>query len=150
MIVELGHYALILALLVALLQGTMPLMGTLHDNALWQSLARPVASLQFALVTLAFASLFYAFLGNDFSVVYVAQHSNSKLPAIYRFAAVWGGHEGSLLLWVWLLALWTVAVAGFSRSLPLDMVARVISVLGLLSSGFLLFVLRPESFRQQA
>jgi cytochrome c-type biogenesis protein CcmF len=145
MIVELGHYALILALLVALLQGTMPLMGTLHDNALWQSLARPVASLQFALVTLAFASLFYAFLGNDFSVVYVAQHSNSKLPAIYRFAAVWGGHEGSLLLWVWLLALWTVAVAGFSRSLPLDMVARVISVLGLLSSGFLLFLLATSN-----
>lgn len=141
MIVELGHYALILALLVAMLQGSMPLIGTLQDNTLWQSLARPLAGLQFGLVSVAFASLFYAFLGNDFSVVYVAQHSNSKLPAIYRFAAVWGGHEGSLLLWVWLLASWTVAVATFSRSLPLDMVARVISVLGLLSVGFLLFVL---------
>ena len=145
MIVEIGHYALILALLVAVVQGLLPLLGTLQNNALWQSLARPMASLQFVLVTLSFVTLFYAFLNNDFSVVDVASNSNSKLPAIYRFAAVWGGHEGSLLLWVWLLALWTVAVAAFSRSLPLDMVARVISVLGLVSTGFLLFVLTTSN-----
>jgi cytochrome c-type biogenesis protein CcmF len=106
-----------------------------------QSLARPTAALQFGLVALAFAALASAFLNNDFSVLYVAQHSNSLLPKPYQFAAVWGGHEGSLLLWVLLLALWTVSVAVFSRSLPLDMVARVIGVLGLLSVGFLLFIL---------
>jgi cytochrome c-type biogenesis protein CcmF len=145
MIPELGNFALMLAAVVAVMQGVLPIAGTLvRDPQLQvtlQSLARPTAALQFGLVALAFAALAAAFLSNDFSVLYVAQHSNSLLPKPYQFAAVWGGHEGSLLLWVLLLALWTVSVAVFSRSLPLDMVARVIGVLGLLSVGFLLFIL---------
>ena len=145
MIVELGHYALILALLVALLQGVLPLAGAATRNWHWQSLARPAAIMQFLLVSLAFAALAYAFQENDFSVRYVADHSNTRLPAMYRFAAVWGGHEGSLLLWLELLAVWTVSVAIFSRQMPLAMVARVISVLGLISTGFLLFVLTTSN-----
>ena len=145
MIVELGHYALILALLVALLQGVLPLIGTMTRNWHWQSLARPAAIIQFVLVSLAFAALAYALQENDFSVRYVAENSNTRLPTMYRFAAVWGGHEGSLLLWLELLAVWTVSVAIFSRQMPLAMVARVISVLGLISTGFLLFVLATSN-----
>jgi cytochrome c-type biogenesis protein CcmF len=145
MIVELGHYALILALLVALLQGVLPLVGATNHNWHWQSLARPAALMQFLLVSLAFAALAYAFQENDFSVRYVADHSNTRLPAMYRFAAVWGGHEGSLLLWLEMLAIWTVSVAIFSRQMPLAMVARVIAVLGLISTGFLLFVLTTSN-----
>ena len=145
MIVELGHYALILALLVALLQGVLPLVGATTRNWHWQSLSRPAALLQFLLVSLAFAALAYAFQDNDFSVRYVAEHSNTRLPVMYRFAAVWGGHEGSLLLWLELLAIWTVSVAFFSRQMPLAMVARVIAVLGLISTGFLLFVLTTSN-----
>ncbi|MFY8177854.1 MAG: heme lyase CcmF/NrfE family subunit [Limnohabitans sp.] len=145
MIPELGNFALMLAAVVAVMQGVLPIAGTLvrdpQMQVTLQSLARPTAALQFGLVALAFAALASAFLNNDFSVLYVAQHSNSLLPKPYQFAAVWGGHEGSLLLWVLLLSLWTVSVAVFSRSLPLDMVARVIGVLGLLSVGFLLFIL---------
>jgi cytochrome c-type biogenesis protein CcmF len=149
MIPELGHFALILATVVALIQGVMPLTGTyLPSRSLQitlQSLARPMAILQFVLVALSFAALATAFLTNDFSVTYVVQHSNSLLPKPYQFAAVWGGHEGSLLLWVLLLAVWSMAVALFSKSLPLDMVARVLSVLGLISVGFLLFILTTSS-----
>ncbi len=145
MIPELGHFALILAAVIALLQGVLPIAGTLirdpQSQVTLQSLARPTAALQFVLVSLAFAALASSFLSNDFSVSYVAQHSNSLLPKPYQFAAVWGGHEGSLLLWVLLLAVWSVSVAMFSRSLPLDMVARVIGVLGLISVGFLMFIL---------
>ena len=149
MIPELGHFALILATIVALIQGVLPLTGTyLPSRSLQitlQSLARPMAILQFVLVALAFAALATSFLTNDFSVTYVVQHSNSLLPKPYQFAAVWGGHEGSLLLWVLMLALWSMAVALFSKSLPLDMVARVLSVLGLISVGFLLFILITSS-----
>jgi len=145
MIPELGNFALMLAAVVAVMQGVLPIAGTLvrqpQMQVTLQSLARPTAALQFALVAFAFGALAASFLSNDFSVLYVAQHSNSLLPKPYQFAAVWGGHEGSLLLWVLLLALWTVSVAVFSRSLPLDMVARVIGVLGLISVGFLLFIL---------
>jgi cytochrome c-type biogenesis protein CcmF len=145
MIPELGNFALMLAALVAVMQGVLPIAGTLvrrpQTQVTLQSLARPTAALQFVLVAFAFGALATSFLNNDFSVLYVSQHSNSLLPKPYQFAAVWGGHEGSLLLWVLLLALWSVAVAVFSRSLPLDMVARVIGVLGLISVGFLLFIL---------
>ena len=149
MIAELGHFALILAAVVAVVQAVLPLVGTYvpqpHMQITLQSLARPTAALQFVLVALAFGALAACFLNNDFSVQYVAQHSNSLLPKPYQFAAVWGGHEGSLLLWVLLLALWSVAVALFSRSLPLDMVARVLGVLGLISVGFLLFILTTSN-----
>ncbi len=149
MIPELGNFALMLAAVVAVMQGVLPIAGTLVRNSqtqiTLQSLARPTAALQFALVAFAFGALAASFLNNDFSVLYVSQHSNSLLPKPYQFAAVWGGHEGSLLLWVLLLSVWTVAVAVFSRSLPLDMVARVIGVLGLISVGFLLFILTTSN-----
>ncbi len=149
MIPELGNFALMLATVVALVQGVLPLTGTLVANPQTQislqSLARPAAALQFALVAFAFGALATSFLSNDFSVLYVSQHSNSLLPKPYQFAAVWGGHEGSLLLWVLMLTLWSVAVALFSRSLPLDMVARVLGVLGLISVGFLLFILTTSN-----
>jgi cytochrome c-type biogenesis protein CcmF len=149
MIPELGNFALMLAALVAVMQGVLPIAGTLvrepQTQVTLQSLARPTAALQFVLIAFAFGALATSFLNNDFSVLYVSQHSNSLLPKPYQFAAVWGGHEGSLLLWVLLLSLWTVAVAVFSRSLPLDMVARVIGVLGLISVGFLLFILTTSN-----
>jgi cytochrome c-type biogenesis protein CcmF len=149
MIPELGNFALMLAALVAVMQGVLPIAGTLvrhpQTQVTLQSLARPTAALQFVLVAFAFAALASSFLSNDFSVLYVSQHSNSLLPKPYQFAAVWGGHEGSLLLWVLLLAFWSVTVALFSRSLPLDMVARVIGVLGLISVGFLLFILTTSN-----
>ena len=149
MSVELGHFALILAALVALCQGVLPITGTLLREAQTRHslmvLARPAAYLQCALIALAFACLAVAFLSNDFSVAYVAEHSNSLLPKPYQFAAIWGGHEGSLLLWVLLLSCWSAAVALFSRSLPLDMVARVIGVMGLVSVGFLLFILTTSN-----
>ncbi|MGE5115799.1 MAG: heme lyase CcmF/NrfE family subunit [Betaproteobacteria bacterium] len=138
---ELGHLALILAFLVALTQGVLPIVGAQRGNAGWMALARPAAQTQFVLVVFAFGCLTSAFLANDFSVAYVAAHSNSQLPGPYRAAAVWGGHEGSLLLWLLMLNGWTLAVSQFSRQLPQAMVARVIGVLGLVGAGFLMFIL---------
>ncbi|HQC79307.1 MAG TPA: cytochrome c biogenesis protein CcsA, partial [Accumulibacter sp.] len=141
MIPELGHFALILALCVALAQGTLPLLGAHRNRLGWMAFARPAALAQTLLLAIAFACLSAAFVQNDFSVLYVAQHSNTLLPVQYRLAAVWGGHEGSLLLWVTMLALWALAVARLSRQLPARMVARVLGVLGLVGAGFLLFIL---------
>ena len=141
MIPELGQFALVLALLLAIVQATLPTFGAHTRNARLIALARPAAAGQFVFVALAFAFLTYAFVVQDFSVAYVAQNSNSKLPAYYRFSAVWGAHEGSLLLWALILSLWTVAVAAFSRSLPETFVARVLGVLGVVSIGFLAFTL---------
>ncbi len=138
---ELGQFALLLALGVALVQGTLPIVGAARGRADWMSLARPAAQAQCLLVVFAFGCLTAAFIGNDFSVLYVASNSNSALPLAYRIAGVWGGHEGSLLLWLLMLNLWTLAVAAFSRHLPQDMVARIVGVLGLVSVGFLLFTL---------
>jgi cytochrome c-type biogenesis protein CcmF len=141
MIPELGTFALILALCVTLAQGTLPLIGAHTGQQQWIALARPAAIVQALLLALAFGCLTTAFVQNDFSVLYVAQHSNTLLPLQYRVAAVWGGHEGSLLLWVLMLVLWALAVALLSRQLPDHMVARVLGVLGLVSAGFLLFIL---------
>ncbi len=141
MIPELGHFALILALALALVQGTLPLIGAARNTPNFIAVARPAARGQFLFVAIAFACLAYSFLANDFSVAYVASNSNTQLPAHYRFAAVWGGHEGSMLLWTFMLAIWTVAVTFFSRHLPDDLVARVLGVMGLVSVGFLLFIL---------
>ena len=141
MIPELGHFALIVSLLVAFVLGVLPLAGTLTGRASWVALARPAAQAQFLLVAFAFGCLAWGFYVNDFSVAYVAQNSNSLLPTVYRLAAVWGGHEGSLLLWVLMLGGWTLAVAVFSRQLPEAMVARVLGVLGLVSFGLLAFIL---------
>jgi cytochrome c-type biogenesis protein CcmF len=141
MIPELGNFALILALCLALVQGSLPLLGAWRGNRRWIALARPAATGQFAFISFAFGCLLSSFIANDFSVAYVASNSNSMLPLHFRVAAVWGGHEGSLLLWVQILALWTLAVAVFSRRLPPAMTARVLGVMAWISIGFLLFML---------
>ena len=141
MIPEIGNFALVVALVLALTQGALPIWGAARSNAVLMGTARPLAYGQFVFVAIAFGCLVYSFLNNDFSVLYVAEHSNSQLPAYYRFAALWGGHEGSLLLWAFILTIWTTAVATFSKHLPDEMVARVLGVMGLISVGFLLFML---------
>ncbi|MDE1949255.1 MAG: heme lyase CcmF/NrfE family subunit [Burkholderiales bacterium] len=141
MIPELGHLMLFFALAVALVQSVLPMAGAQRGRRDWMALARPLATAQAALIVLAFGCLVASFVRNDFSVLYVASNSNSALPLHYRIAAVWGGHEGSLLLWMFMLNVWTLAVARFSRSLPLPFVARILAVLGLVSAGFLLFML---------
>ena len=141
MIPELGQFALSLALALAIVQAVFPIAGAAKGNAAWMALARPAAQGQALLVAFAFGCLTYAFVSNDFSVAYVAQHSNSTLPLHYRIAGVWGGHEGSLLLWTLMLGVWMTAVSLFSRHLPEDMAARVLGVMGLVSAGFLAFML---------
>ncbi|MCI0504538.1 MAG: heme lyase CcmF/NrfE family subunit [Gammaproteobacteria bacterium] len=141
MIPELGHFALILALCVATVQGVFSIAGAQLGVRSWMALAKPAAQCQFVLVAVAFGFLTYSFIENDFSVQYVAMQSNSLLPIEYRISAVWGGHEGSMLLWVLLLSAWSMAVSIFSKNLPNDMVARVIGVMGLVSVGFYLFIL---------
>jgi cytochrome c-type biogenesis protein CcmF len=145
MIPEFGHYALILALCIALIQGILPLVGAHFGRREFLVLARPAAQTVFMLLAIAFVSLAWSFYSNDFSVLYVAEHSNSQLPVIYRLGAVWGGHEGSLLLWIFLLSTWTILVAQLSKALDEFMVARVIGVLGLVTSGLLLFVLSTSN-----
>jgi cytochrome c-type biogenesis protein CcmF len=141
MIPELGQLALSLALAVALIQGLVPLLGAAKGNLAWMSLARPAAQAQALLVAFAFGCLTWSFVTNDFSVSYVAMNSNSALPLHYRIAGVWGGHEGSFLLWCLILGVWMVAVSFFSAHLPEDMAARVLGVMGLLGAGFLAFML---------
>ncbi len=141
MIPELGHFALILALCIAIVQGTLPMIGAAKGITPWMQLARRAAWAQFIFMLIAFVALTNAFITNDFSLAYVAQNSNSALPVQYRISAVWGAHEGSLLLWAFILSVWSVAVAIFSRTLPLDTVARVLGIMGLISIGFLLFML---------
>jgi cytochrome c-type biogenesis protein CcmF len=145
MIPELGHFSLIVALFLATTLGVLPILGAARNNSVLMGVARPLAYGQMLLIGVAFATLAQAFLANDFSVLYVAQHSNSQLPGQYRFAAIWGGHEGSLLLWAFFLSVWTAAVAAFSRHLPEEMVARVLGVMGMISVGFLLFMLFTSS-----
>jgi cytochrome c-type biogenesis protein CcmF len=141
MVPELGNFALILSAVVALILGTLPLVGAHRNRLSWVAVARPAASAMALLITFSFACLTQAFVTNDFSVVYVAQHSNSLLPLQYRVAGVWGGHEGSLLLWILMLSWWAFLVAMLSRQLPETMVARVLGTLGLVAFGFLLFIL---------
>jgi cytochrome c-type biogenesis protein CcmF len=138
---ELGHFALWLATGLSLVLGIVPLVGAQRARPDWMALARPGALALFVLVALSFSSLTKAFVDNDFSVLYVAQHSNSALPLMYRISGVWGGHEGSLLLWVLMLAGWMAAVALFSKHLPLAVVARILSVMALVAVGFFLFTL---------
>src|SRR4051812_25440741 len=141
MIPEIGQFALIIAFLLALTQATFPLLGASRGNRSWIALAAPAGQAQFIFLAIAFGCLAYSFITNDFSVLNVATNSNSQLPLHYRLAATWGSHEGSLLLWALMLGLWTVAVSLFSRHLPDEMVARVLSVMGVISVGFLLFML---------
>ncbi|AKD25969.1 c-type cytochrome biogenesis protein CcmF [Polynucleobacter duraquae] len=145
MIPEFGHYALILAFCIAIIQGTLPLVGAHQSRREWILLARPAAHAVFLLLAIAFVILAWSFYSNDFSVLYVAEHSNSQMPVMYRLGAVWGGHEGSLLLWVFLLSTWTFLVAQLSKALDEFMVARVIGVLGLVTTGLLLFVIATSN-----
>ena len=141
MIPELGHLAMILALCLCLVQATLPLIGAWRGDHQWMSLAQPAAWGQFAFLLFSFLCLTYAFMVDDFSVAYVASNSNTALPWYYKFSAVWGAHEGSLLLWALILAGWTFAVSIFSRHLPEEMLARVLAVMGMISVGFLLFLI---------
>ncbi|MGA1742400.1 MAG: heme lyase CcmF/NrfE family subunit [Pseudohongiellaceae bacterium] len=141
MIPELGNFSLILAFCLACLMVVIPMAGVITNNQLWMSLCRPLSSGIWVFMILSFGCLAYAFLNDDFSVNYVANNSNSLLPGRYKFAAVWGGHEGSLLLWVLMLASWSCAVSLFSKGLPQDILARVLSVMGIILVGFLLFML---------
>ena len=141
MIPEIGNFSLILALLLAIIQGTLPIIGAARGIPSWIALARPVVQGQFVFVLIAFVCLAYSFISSDFSVMNVAKNSNTELPFHFRLAATWGSHEGSLLLWVLMLTGWSVAVSVFSKQLPDDIVARVLGVLGLVSIGFLVFML---------
>nr|WP_314954609.1 heme lyase CcmF/NrfE family subunit [uncultured Aggregatibacter sp.] len=141
MIAELGNYALALSLAIAVLLAIFPLWGAEKGNVQFMALARPMTYGLFLILSVSFCALFYVFAINDFSVQYVVNNSNTTLPIYYRLSAVWGSHEGSLLLWIWLLSLWSAAVALFSKRLPQEAVARVLGIMGIISIGFLLFVL---------
>lgn len=138
---ELGHLAMILALCFAVVQSFFPLLGAWRGDHKWMSLGQPAAWGQFLFLAFAFACLTWSFMVDDFSVAYTASNSNSALPWFYKFSAVWGAHEGSLLLWALILSGWTFAVAIFSRQLPEEMLARVLAVMGMVSVGFLLFLI---------
>ncbi len=138
---ELGQLSMILAICFAVVQASVPLIGAWRGDRLWMSLARPAAWGQFAFLAVAFACLVQAFLSDNFSVAYVASNSNSALPWYYKFSAVWGAHEGSLLLWALILGGWTFAVSVCSRQLPHVMLARVLAVMGMISVGFLAFLI---------
>ncbi|MDN3614439.1 MAG: heme lyase CcmF/NrfE family subunit [Vibrio gallaecicus] len=141
MIVEVGHFAMILSLGLALLLSVLPLYGAAKNNTMLMNTARPLSWGMFLFLAVSFVILCYAFYTNDFTVQYVASNSNSQLPWYYRITAVWGAHEGSLLLWVLIQAGWTVAVATFSRGMPQESVARVLAIMGLITVGFLLFII---------
>lgn len=141
MVPEYGHLALIIAFVLSILLTIVPLVGTFTGRLLWMNSARPLAAGMFVFTLVSFLVLVYAFLQDDFTVKYVAGHSNTLLPDFYKVTAVWGGHEGSVLLWALVLSGWTIAVAIFSSELPLQMLARVLSVMGGISTGFLSFIL---------
>jgi cytochrome c-type biogenesis protein CcmF len=138
---ELGIFSLILAFVLSLAQAFFGLTGAWRARPVWMAVARPAVTGQFVFVVMAFACLVYSFVNNDFSVLYVARNSNSQLPLFYKVAALWGAHEGSLLLWILILSVWSVAVAAFSRLLPSSFSSRVLGVMGLISAGFMLFTL---------
>lgn len=141
MLPEIGHFALILALCLAFFQAVLPLWGASTNNLQYMAVAKSAAQGHLFFMTVSFATLTYAFISYDFSVAYVAQNSNLALPLLFRVSAVWAAHEGSLLLWGFILVLWTNAVLLFSKDLPREVVARVVGVLGLISIGFILFML---------
>ncbi len=145
MIPELGQIALLLALAVAIVQSTLPLAGAARGRSDWMAFARPAAQAHFVLVAAAFVCLASSFVRNDFSVLYVAANSNSALPLAYRIAGVWGGHEGSLLLWLMMLSVWMLAVAHLSRNIPMPVISRILAVMGMVSVGFLLFMLTTSN-----
>src|ERR1700748_2988436 len=141
MIIELGHMALILALCVALMQSVIPLLGAARGTPGWMDIGRNTAVAQFALVALAMAALIHAYVTSDFSVINVVENSHTDKPLLYKITGVWGNHEGSMLLWIFMLSLCGAALAVFSGNLPPDLRARVLSVQGMISAGFLIFIL---------
>lgn len=141
MIPELGHFALIIAFAIAIVQSVVPLIGAAKNDSALIAMARPAALAQFLFIGLAYAALTHAFIVHDFSVLYVSQHSNLVQPLMYRISGVWGSHEGSLLLWSLILSIWTIAVAAYSRSLPEILMARVLAVMAMISTGFIAFML---------
>ncbi|WP_428086056.1 heme lyase CcmF/NrfE family subunit [Candidatus Thioglobus sp.] len=141
MIVEIGHFALVLALAFTVLQVALPTVGLLKGNFALAQLSRPMLWAQFFWTLVAFAVLMNAFVVDDFSVKYVASNSNTELPAMFKMSAVWGAHEGSLLLWALILSGWSLAVSLFSRRLPSEVLNHILIILGLISIGFLLFLL---------
>ncbi|MFB9866824.1 heme lyase CcmF/NrfE family subunit [Vreelandella sulfidaeris] len=145
MIPELGHFALIIALLMAMVQGVLPLAGAATRRPLWMAYGQPMAAGQFVFIAIAYACLTASYMLDDFSVANVANNSNSLLPWYYKFSAVWGNHEGSVLLWSFMLAGWGFAASLFTGNLPRDMVARVLGVLGIVCAGFLLFILMTSN-----
>ncbi|MCW2238247.1 heme lyase CcmF/NrfE family subunit [Azospirillum canadense] len=145
MIPELGHYALVLALFVALVQSGVPLVGAATGNAAWMGVARPAAVAQMLLVLVAYGALTWAHVVSDFSVMNVVQNSHSAKPMLYKVSGVWGNHEGSMMLWIVMLTVFGAAVAVFGRNLPPSLKARVIAVQGLIGVGFLLFILTTSN-----
>ena len=141
MIPELGQFLLILALCMALILGTLPIIGAYRGLSGWVAVAKPVAYAQFVFMALSYGCLTYSCLTHDFSVKYIATNSNTSLPTLYLISGVWGAHEGSLLLWGLVLTIWTGLVAQFSKSIPAETLARVLGVMGLVSIGFILFLL---------
>ena len=141
MLGELGNFCLVLAMCVSIAQSIIPMMGTYNNRQSWMLFGRSAAYTQWLLVATSYALLTYAFYLNDFSIKYIANTSNLAQPLMYRLSGVWGGHEGSLLLWILMLSSWTALVARFSRGIPRDMVARVMSVLGMVNIGFISFTL---------
>ncbi len=141
MIAEVGHFALALALILACVQAFFPLVGAARGNALWMNVAEPAAVGQFAFVAIAFACLAYLYVVSDFSVLTVAENSNSAMPLLYKVTGTWGNHEGSMVLWVSILALFGMSVALFGGNLPPQLRARVLAVQGMIAASFLLFIL---------
>ncbi|MEQ9627154.1 MAG: heme lyase CcmF/NrfE family subunit [Roseitalea porphyridii] len=141
MIIELGHFALILALVAALLQGSLPMIGAARGDAAWMALARPAAVVQLILVVFAFCALTHAYVTSDFSVANVVANSHSAKPMLYKISGVWGNHEGSMLLWILILALFGSAVAVFGGNLPPSLRARVLGVQAWIGIGFIAFTL---------
>ncbi len=145
MIPEIGHFALIIGLAIAIMQAIFPIMGVRLNKPQWMALARPAARAQFLFLGISFGCLVYAFLSSDFSVKLVANNSHTQMPTIYKVSSVWGNHEGSLLLWAFILSGWGLAVSIFSRSIPPVMLARVMSVMGMAAIGFLLFLIMTSN-----
>ncbi|MEX2131270.1 MAG: heme lyase CcmF/NrfE family subunit [Pseudohongiellaceae bacterium] len=145
MIPELGHISLILTLCLSVMLATLPIVGAARNNLLWMNLARPLAAGIFVFLSMAVLILAYSFAIDDFSVSFVAQHSNSMLPDRYKLTAVWGGHEGSFLFWTFMLSAWMLAVSIYSKSMPLDFIARVLGVLGFICGGYTLFMLATSN-----
>lgn len=145
MIPELGNFSLILAFCLASLLGIIPLAGATTGNRLWISLARPLAAGVFVFLSLCMLILGYSFVTNDFSVSFVAQHSNTLLPLQYKLTGIWGGHEGSFLFWTWMLSGWMLAVSIFSKAMPDDFVARVLAIMGLIGAGYTMFMIATSN-----